>query len=98
MVSTLNRTEMQRQAQQERTPMFTSADINVSDMERVASVIAGGALGLYGLARRSLAGAALAAIGGGLVYRGLTGHCPVYGALGFDTNQQHNRQTAIRAG
>src|SRR5438128_1899588 len=75
-----------------------SAHVNVGQIERLASVITGGALGLYGLARRSLAGAALAAIGGSLVYRGLTGHCPVYGALGFDTNQQHNRQTAIRAG
>ena len=44
MVSTLNRTEMQGQTQQERTPVFASADINVGDMERVASVLAGGAL------------------------------------------------------
>ena len=97
MVSTLNRTETHRQTRQEQSPHFMSAHVNVGQIERLASVITGGALGLYGVARRSLAGAALAAIGGSLVYRGLTGHCPVYGALGFDTNDRHSR-AAIPAG
>ena len=45
--------------------------------ERWASMIAGGALALYGISRRS--------IGAGLAYRGVTGHCPAYEALGIDT-------------
>ena len=59
---------------------------NVGETERWASGIAGGALALYGLAgRRSLFGGLLAALGGTLLYRGITGHCPLYGALGVDT-------------
>jgi uncharacterized membrane protein len=48
-------------------------------------MIAGGALALYGLTRRSVAGGVLAALGAGLAYRGIGGHCPVYEALGIDT-------------
>ena len=58
---------------------------NVGPTERWVSMIAGGALALYGLARRSLGGGALAAFGAGLAYRGMTGHCPLYEAFGIDT-------------
>jgi uncharacterized membrane protein len=58
---------------------------NVGTPERWASGIAGGALALFGLARRSLFGGVLAAIGGSLAYRAVTGHCPVYETLGIDT-------------
>jgi uncharacterized membrane protein len=58
---------------------------NVGPTERWASMIAGGALALYGLSRRSLGGGILASIGAGLAYRGITGHCPAYEALGIDT-------------
>ena len=61
-------------------------EANVGETERWASGIAGGALALYGLAgRRSLLGGLLAALGGTLLYRGVSGHCPLYGALGVDT-------------
>ena len=63
-----------------------AGEANVGETERWASGIAGGALALYGLAgRRSLFGGLLAAFGGTLLYRGITGHCPLYGALGVDT-------------
>lgn len=58
---------------------------NVGETERVASVVAGGLLALYGLSRRSLGGLALAGLGGALAYRGTTGHCPAYSALGVST-------------
>jgi len=48
-------------------------------------MIAGSALALYGLSRRSLGGGILASIGAGLAYRGIGGHCPVYETLGIDT-------------
>ena len=60
---------------------------NVSDAERMASTIGGGALVAYGLQTRSWRGAALAALGGAMAYRGLTGHCPMYQALGITTNR-----------
>jgi len=55
--------------------------VNVGETERVVSVIAGGALALWGLARRSPLGIALAAAGAALAYRGATGWCPVYAQL-----------------
>ncbi|QDV36987.1 SRPBCC family protein [Tautonia plasticadhaerens] len=58
---------------------------NVGQAERVASAALGGTLLLLGLGRRSLGGAAVAALGGGLVYRAATGHCHLYEALGVDT-------------
>src|SRR5690242_2129360 len=60
--------------------------INVGADERKISAIAGGALALVGLSRRSLPGLALAALGGAMVYRGVTGHCDLYAALGIDTH------------
>src|SRR4051794_23372689 len=59
--------------------------VNVGLAERWASLIGGGALALYGLSRRSPGGIALALIGAGLAYRGASGHCSVYQALGLDT-------------
>lgn len=61
---------------------------NVSEPERYASVIGGGALVAYGLQKKSWGGAALAALGGTLVYRGAAGHCPVYQALGVNTRRR----------
>ena len=58
---------------------------NVGQAERAASAALGGTLLLLGLGRRSLGGAAVAALGGGLVYRAATGHCHLYEALGVDT-------------
>lgn len=60
-------------------------DVNVGRQERVASMIAGGALALYGLKRRDLAGWTMAALGAALVRRGSTGECPVYRAMGVST-------------
>jgi uncharacterized membrane protein len=61
------------------------ASVNVAQSERVISTVAGGALALAGLKMRSLPGVLLAAVGGGLVYRGATGHCHAYEALGINT-------------
>lgn len=58
--------------------------VNVGDAERVASTIGGAALALYGLSRMSLGGLVLAAVGGMLGYRGVSGHCDAYAALGID--------------
>jgi uncharacterized membrane protein len=69
---------------------------NVSQRERLASVLAGGALAAYGLHKRSWGGAALAAVGGVLAYRGATGHCPMYWALGVATNpRSKSRGTSV---
>jgi uncharacterized membrane protein len=65
-------------------PDLTSPRANVNDGERVGSAALGAALITYGLKRRDWLGA-LSAIGGAmLVYRGATGHCQVYEALGVN--------------
>lgn len=53
--------------------------INVGHTERLASLIGGGVLAVLGMRRPSVAGAAMALVGGALVARGLTGYCPVKG-------------------
>jgi uncharacterized membrane protein len=58
---------------------------NLSQAERIASAIGGAALFAYGVQKRSLPGLGLAALGGALFYRGLTGHCHAYRALGVNT-------------
>jgi uncharacterized membrane protein len=67
----------------------SSGQTNVSEVERWASAIGGGALAVYGLTRvlsgGALGGAVLALVGGALVYRGTTGHCNMYEALGINT-------------
>lgn len=59
--------------------------MNVGGQERLISAMAGSVLALYGLRRFSLGGLATAAVGGGLLYRGVTGHCPAYEQLGKST-------------
>jgi len=59
--------------------------VNVGEAERMISVVGGAVLGLYGLSRGSLGGFGLAALGGALVCRGLTGQCQMYQSLGLNT-------------
>jgi len=66
-------------------PEEAGADVNVGQTERLVSAVGGGILALTGLKMRSLPGVLLAAVGGGLVYRGVTGHCHAYEALGVNT-------------
>lgn len=59
--------------------------INVGEMERVASTLAGGVMLLSGFGRGSLFGIALGLGGAALMHRGLTGHCRVYDKMGKNT-------------
>ena len=68
---------------------------NINDTERLASVVGGGTLLAWGLARRNWDGLLMAAIGGGLVYRGATGHCDVYQALGVNTSKRTGRNVSV---
>ncbi len=65
---------------------------NVSQIERIASIVAGGALGFYGirqcLKHRSIPGAGLTLAGAALIKRGATGYCDLYRALGINTAGQ----------
>ena len=61
------------------------ANVNVGQYERLASAVGGGVLAVYGLTRGTYAGVALALLGGALFYRGASGHCDVYQAMGVNT-------------
>jgi uncharacterized membrane protein len=66
----------------ELAELQTGRTQNVADWERWASILAGGGLAA-GLLRgrwRLLIGL----IGAGLIYRGATGHCHLYEALGIN--------------
>jgi uncharacterized membrane protein len=65
-----------------------SSGVNVAEVERWASALGGAALTAFAvrqLKERSPAAALLAAAGTTLIYRGASGHCPIYGAAGIDT-------------
>lgn len=69
---------------------MSSEQVNVSEVERIVSLAAGGslvALGLLGRGRRLGAPSAVAALAAGaaLVYRGASGHCPIFEMLGVST-------------
>jgi uncharacterized membrane protein len=57
----------------------------VGSTERAGSVLAGAALLAVGAKQRGVAGVLLALAGGELVYRGASGHCMVYEALGHSS-------------
>ena len=72
---------------------------NVGEAERWLSLIGGSSLVAFGLARRNSAGFGLAALGGSLLWRGATGHCPMYQTLGVNTSERgYGKGTGSRAG
>ncbi len=71
----------------DRRPRAISAcsSVNVGPNERALSSIGGALIAGLGVGRGGLAGLALAALGGALIYRGATGHCSAYAATGINT-------------
>jgi uncharacterized membrane protein len=72
------------------------SEVNVNQTERMASAVTGGALAVIGIARGGWSGWLLALTGGGLVYRGATGHCGVYQALGIDSVHREQSYASVR--
>jgi uncharacterized membrane protein len=71
--------------------------VNVPRLERVASVVVGGALAALGLRRRSLGGIAVAGVGAALIARGVTGRCPTYRVRALRKGIQVRRAVTIQA-
>ena len=61
---------------------------NISYTERIVCSLVGAGLAGFGLTRRSIPGALLAAAGAAFIERGATGHCSVYKKLGFNSSQK----------
>ena len=72
--------------------------VNVGPAERKASMVGGAALALSGLRgigkKNVLPGLAMVVAGGLFIYRGKTGHCDLYEAVGADT--MHTRNSGLR--
>ena len=67
------------------TEYVTSLEPNVGKAERVASAVAGGALLAFGVKQGGISGILLSVVGGEMLFRGATGHCHLYDAMGVDT-------------
>jgi uncharacterized membrane protein len=66
-------------------PRRTSGRVNVGPDERAASTVLGGLLAGFGLGYCGVPGVLLAAVGAGLAFRGVSGHCYGYEAAGINT-------------
>ncbi|QDU22429.1 YgaP-like transmembrane domain [Urbifossiella limnaea] len=64
----------------------TGGGVNVGPAERAASALGGALLAGLGIGKGGATGLAMAAVGAALAYRGYSGHCSAYSALGVDTN------------
>ena len=71
--------------EQSLSTFLTDTSQNVNNLERVASTVAGGALVVYGYKVGGVGGTVLSLLGGGMLFRGATGHCHMYDALGINT-------------
>lgn len=68
---------------------------NISEKERIASVVAGGALIGWGVAKGSWPGLLTAVAGSALTYRGVKGYCHVYEAFGVHTDHRSGRNVSV---
>ncbi len=68
---------------------FTKTNkVNVNETERLTSLVSGGGLTLFGVLRRSPQSLL---VGGYLLYRALSGHCPAYELAGISTASRTER-------
>ncbi len=65
-------------------PQDAPSKKDLSNLDRWGSLIAGGSLVLAGLKERSLRGALMAVVGGGLAYRGVAGKSNIQDAIGLN--------------
>lgn len=78
-----------------------SGTINVGQTERMISVGLGAFLlssGLSNLTRHPIKGLLRTLIGGAILYRGVSGHCPVYSSMGKTKGVSHTQAINIRTG
>jgi len=87
----------QKVATGELQPGSAGSEQNVGELERLLALGAGSLLVLDGITRRSPLGLALAALGGGLLYRAWSGYCPLYDTLGVSTSTAHSPAAGVAA-
>jgi uncharacterized membrane protein len=77
-------------------PAYSRTRQNISEKERLVSAATGAGLVALGLVRGRLEGLLLGGLGSALIWRGYTGRCQCYAALGIDT-AEHNPVTSVPA-
>lgn len=70
--------------QRQQTQPHQQRGQNVGNWERIATGALSGLLAARAIARPSMSRLAMAAVGGGLLYRSVTGYCPLYDRLGIN--------------
>lgn len=78
-----------------------SGVVNVGQTERMVSVGLGAFLlssGLGTLTKHPIKGLLRTLVGGALLYRGVSGHCPVYASMGKTKGVDHTQAVNIRTG
>lgn len=79
---------------QERLQGFGNLPQNVSETERLASAIAGGALGMLAIgSKRPIMMGLLGGIATALIHRSVSGHCALYHAMNVNTNEACDPRT-----
>ena len=77
-------------------PAAGSLTQNLGSTERIASVVGGSLMTIYGITNaKSPIGAAIGLIGGALLFRGTTGFCPVNEAIGRNTSDLNKEPQVI---
>jgi len=71
-------------------------DMNVGENERVVSSAIGAFLGTYALRRLGRGGLGLLFPAGYLLYRGISGYCPISAAIGRNTTEGHGTAFKVR--
>jgi uncharacterized membrane protein len=82
---------------QPRAHCPAAAPQNISTSERNISLLGGAGLALYGLGRGGPFGLLTALAGGALMYRGWTGWCHLYEALGINSAVDHDDRGGVKA-
>ena len=100
MLSTLKKRVNQRETREIWQQLTKTDKVNVSEPERLFSILTGLTLVAHGVSRRSVGSVGTLLSGGYLLYRGVAGHCPLYELAGFSSasraeqlqfNQDHRR-------
>jgi uncharacterized membrane protein len=79
-------------------PRSPRRGINLSEAERKLSALGGAAMAIYGLSKGGGVGFVLGLAGGGLLYRGLSGHCYIYEALDINTARRRGLHASVAHG
>jgi len=78
-----------------RSGIKPTPNINVGNIERIASAVAGGCLAIYGLSRRSPLGVLATIAGVAFLHRGVTGYCDAYKRLGINTAEINDAEADV---